>query len=102
MSTLINDENGRPMQLLRMSTVQNVTVSGASAQSAAFGEKTQAVRLIATTRCYVLFGSNPTATNSNSALLEIGIPEYFAVAPGAKLAAIQATAGGALNVVEMV
>lgn len=102
MSVLQNDENGRPMQLLRMLTVQNVTVSGTSAQSAAFGEKTQAVRLISTTRCYVMFGPSPTATTSNGALLEIGIPEYFAVTPGAKLAAIQSTAGGSLNIVEMV
>lgn len=105
MSALVIDEQGRAMPLLRMGAVQNVTVTGAAASTSAFGEKAQVVRLLATTRTYVLIraaGISTAATTGNGVLLEIGIPEYFTVSPGGSLSAIQATAGGTLNIVEMV
>jgi hypothetical protein len=80
-------------------TSQNVTVSGASAQSAPFIQGARLVRLVSTTDCYVAFGTNPTAV-ATSVLLPAGQPEYFAVKPGWRVAAIQATAGGTLNIAE--
>lgn len=104
MSAQVIDDRGHVMPLLRMATVQNVSIAGTAAASSAFGEGVQAVRLVATTRTYVLMrapGVTTAATTSNAALLEIGIPEIFAVQPGGSLSAIQASAGGALNVVEL-
>lgn len=94
------DDNGSPIQATVPVTVQNISYSTA-AQSAAFNAMTKCVRLVASTGCYVLFGSNPTATTSNGARLVTDTPEYFAVKAGDKLSVIQQTASGSLNVTEM-
>lgn len=70
---------------------QTVTISGTSAQSSAFNEQTAVVRVQADFPCFLLFGSNPTATTSKMPLAA-GVPEYFTVVIGAgtKVAAITA------------
>ena len=62
---------------------QALTISGTSAQSSPFNEKTSLVRLQTDTACCVLFGTNPTATTSKM-LLAVNVPEYFAVPIGEK------------------
>jgi hypothetical protein len=89
---------------LRWSGVSDyVTVSGTSAQSAAFGNHTHEVRIVSTTNCHINFGANPTAaaTDNNGIYLPAGVVEYFHVSPGQKVAAIQDSAGGTLCVAEM-
>ena len=79
---------------------QNVSFTGSSAQSSAVAMTTWQVRLIADNDCYVAFGSNPTATTSGT-WLPATSPEFFAVRPGDKIAVIQKSASGTLNVSEM-
>lgn len=60
-------------------TTQTRSVSGASAQSAAFNARTKYVRLYTDTLCYIAFGTNPTAVTASSMPLPAGLPEYFGV-----------------------
>lgn len=98
MSTIVTDENGKAIQAIRQSTVQNVSIGAGSLQSAVFTETL--VRLLPTSACYVRFGENPTVTSANGTLLAAGVPEYFGVVPGQRLAVIQVAAGGTLNITE--
>ena len=66
---------------------QKVTISGTSAQSAAFGCKV--IRVHTDVACHVAFGANPTATTSNMRL-QADTTEYFGVTPGNKVAVIAA------------
>lgn len=64
-------------------TTDQVTAdfTSAAVQSNAFQAGTNFVRLICTVQCSVLFGTNPTAANTNKVLPAL-LPEYFAVPPG--------------------
>lgn len=74
-------------------TDQTVAISGSSAQSAAFNASTHAVMVECDTDCSVIIGANPTATTTNY-LMGDGIPYFFAVVPGQKIAVIANTSGG--------
>lgn len=90
------DDNGNVMQVGRLGTSQNITITTSSQQSNAFTTLgVFAVRVVCTTDCRIAIGSNPTATTS-STLLPAGVPEYFAVREGEKLAVIGTS--GTLNV----
>lgn len=73
--------NARPL------ASQTVSIGGASAQSSAFNNSTNLVRLHADAPCCFLFGSNPTATTSNGRMAT-NQTEYFEVLPGDKVACI--------------
>lgn len=66
---------------------QTLTIAGASAPSAAFGNDTQMVRLHTDAICSVAFGTTPVAT---AAKMRMGAntTEYFGVLPGSKVAVI--------------
>lgn len=82
-------------------TGQAVTITGTSAQSAAFAASTKYIRLVSTTACWIQFGANPTATTTTpSILLAANVPEFFGVTPGQKVAGIQDAAGGKLSIAE--
>lgn len=90
------DDNGNVMQVGRLGTSQNITITGTSQQSAAFTTPgVFAARVVATAECRIAIGANPTATTT-STVLPAGVPEYFSVYPGEKLAVIGTS--GALNV----
>lgn len=65
--------------------------------------QTSHVRLIATSNCWIAFGSAPVAVPSGagSIYLPLGTPEYFWVLPGEKIAVIQDSAAGLLNIAEL-
>lgn len=65
----------------------NISMSGASAQSAAFNANTTLIRVHADAICSVLIGTNPTALTTD-ARMAADQTEYFAVAAGQKIAAI--------------
>lgn len=69
---------------------QQVTASGASAQSAPFGEGTRFVRVHTDAAVRIAIGPNPTAS---AATMRLGAnsTEFFGVRPGHKLAAISSS-----------
>ena len=69
---------------------QTRSLSGSSAQSAAFAKQTRYVRLHTDAVCSFLIGDNPTATTSD-ARLAADQTEYFEVRPDQKVAAITNT-----------
>lgn len=113
--TIIKDRGGLAIQAARPAITQNVSIGSASTQSAAFAagpssygygqaftQKTQHVRVTSTTNCWISFGSSPTAAMaSNSIYLPANSAEYFYVLPGEKIAVIQDTAAGTLNIAEL-
>lgn len=89
------------IQAFKPGTVQVVAYTGTSAASSnAFGTGTHLVRLVATTDCHIKFAGTPTATTSDM-FLPAFTAEYFLAGEGEKVAAIQLSSGGNLNVTEM-
>jgi len=78
---------------------QKKDYSSTSVQSSAFGASTHLVRLVATTNCYVAFGTDPTADTS-SLLLIANVPEFFGVKPGEKVAVLRSASDGTLSIAE--
>lgn len=84
------DIGGEPqMAVLPSLGTQVVTFTTASVQSVAFGNETRFVRVQADTDTCIRGGSNPTAVTTDLRLTA-GVPEYFGVNPGDKIAAISA------------
>ncbi len=99
MTRLLYDETGRPIPVFKLGASQDVPIGGASNPSVAFGSKTTAIRLNADVDCRYAIGSNPTATPT-STRLPAGAIDYVGCAPGDKIAVLQETNGGTLNVTE--
>ena len=64
---------------------QKVTISGTSAQSAAFQQETRMIRVHTDVACHILVGSDPTATVAKLRMAADSV-EYFGVTPGHKVA----------------
>jgi hypothetical protein len=89
---------------LRPLVSYNITTSATSAASAAATTVGVCyVRLAATAACWVKFAATPVADKTTSVYLPAGVPEYVKVpASGVyKVAAIQDSAAGTLNITEM-
>lgn len=69
---------------------QALPLTGASAQSAVFGPTTKVVRVVADVACAIVAGQNPTAAVTDM-YLPANVPEYFAVNPLDRIAAITVT-----------
>jgi len=111
------------VQASRPATTQNITTSGSSQQSAVFAQgptgfnynpdgtpTTQAnntthIRVVCSQAAWIAFGSNPTAVvggaTGTSIFIPAGVPEYFYVNRGDRLAVIQDSASGTLNIAEL-
>ena len=120
--TIKVDQQGLTVQASRPALSQTIAIGAGSIQSAAFSvgptntysqplntpittpNNTTHVRLVATADCWVSFGANPTAAvgGISSILLPAGVPEYFWVLPGEKIAVIQNVGAGSLNIAELV
>lgn len=68
-------------------TPQNITVTGASAQSAALSGDTKMIRAWCDTQSAIEIGANPTASATVSTPLSAGLAEYFNVDPAGLKAA---------------
>lgn len=85
------DYDRRHMQMGQEPGVnQQLTIGAGSVASAAFNGATKFVRLASDAPCRVEFGGAPTAA-STSRRLAAGLPEYFGVSPGMKVAVITTT-----------
>lgn len=100
MSILAMDDFGQRIQALRPGVAQEVPIGPDSQASVGFGAATTVVRLVATSHCRFTLGNAPAATAS-SHYLPAGIPEYFRVVPGEKLAVLRVASDGVLYITEM-
>lgn len=77
------DANGQFAQAASQPVLaeQTVSLSASSAQSSAVNSQTALVRLCSDVNCFVLFGTNPTATTSKMPLVAF-LPEYFVIPSG--------------------
>lgn len=85
---------------IELQPAEDVVIGGASAQSTAAPAETTHARLATTTDVRYLRGSNPTALSS-STLLPSGAVELISCTPGQKIAGIQDSAAGKLNITFM-
>ena len=75
-----------------------VTYTGTAGTTTALPDTTSAVRLLATTDCFIEIGLTPTAVADTGMYLVANIPEYFQAQPNCKVSAIQVSSGGTLYV----
>ena len=61
--------------------IQNLTFT-TEEKSSAFNALTRIVRLVSTVDCFVLFGNDPTVTDTTGIKLLAGQPEYFGLPDG--------------------
>lgn len=69
-------------------STEDVDTSATSSQSSAFAANCRFIRVVSDANLRITFGVDPTAT-ATSMPIRADQPEYFAVAPGLKLAAIE-------------
>lgn len=119
--TIKVDEHGLTVQAARPALCYNIAVGAASVPSPAFQTKnptpffadgtvnavnqnTNHIRVVSSTACWLAFGTAPVAAigGATSILIPANVPEYFWVYPGEKIGVIQDSAGGTLNVAELV
>jgi len=87
---------------MRPATSYNVAIGSSSAASTTpVSAGIRHVLLVATSACYVKFGTAPTADTSTSMMLPPNWPQVFVIRPGEVIAAIQVSASGTLNVTEL-
>lgn len=98
MANIVRSDHGDAVQVIGLGTVQTVAVSSSSAATSN-AVTSNVVRLLSTTDCHVTFAESPTATTSMTRLVA-NVPEYFAITPGHKVAAIRSSADGTLYVTE--
>jgi hypothetical protein len=92
MKHLLLDDNGAAMPVICVGDQTPIVVNGvgASAQSAVISAtEDTVVRLYPSLDCYILFGTDPTATTS-SMPMTAKFPEYFVVKAGHKIACLNA------------
>jgi len=85
------DVNGKTVEAAQLPplAVQNITISGTSAQCAALNANTKFVRLIGDVGFRIEVGANPTATSTDQRRLADN-PEFFGVNPKHKISAVTA------------
>jgi len=118
--TIRKDRGGLAVQASRPFSTQNVTIGPTSNASTAFtvaasqpypnaggqmfnaSQTTLHVRVVSSSNCWLAFGAAPTATmGAGSTYLPANLPEYFFVNAGEKIAVIQDTVAGTLNIAEL-
>jgi len=85
----------------RIGTHQSVAYTGTAGTVAnVVSAGVQKVRVVASSACYIAIGVSPTATTAGI-YLPADTVEYFTIAAGEKVSAIQFSAGGTLHVTEV-
>jgi len=71
---------------------QQVSFTGTSGESAAFGATTRVIRVSADSICRIKISTAGTAVTATTGMrLSLGVAEYFNVSPGDKISAIVAS-----------
>lgn len=98
---LAQDDNSRPIQVFGLGAAQDVAITAASVQSAAFSttNRSRIIRVNADADCRIVIGVNPTAVATSSRLIA-GTTEYFKCEIGDKIAVIRDGTDGILSVTE--
>lgn len=101
MTILARDQFGAAIPVIYPGASQSLSFAAASAQSAPVGADTTIVRLLATgADCRIAIGADPTANATSTPVME-RVPEFFAIRPGERIAAIRhAAVDGTLNITE--
>jgi hypothetical protein len=91
----INPLKPAASQMLQLPAVPpaagQILTYSATAASSAFAASTHYVRLVSDADCHLEFGAGAISATVNSVVkLTAGLPEYFCVTPGHKVAAIAA------------
>lgn len=73
-----------------------VAYTGTAGTTTAFPASTNAVRVIATTDCFVRIGASPTAVADVDVYLPAYVAEYFTCPPNGKVSAVQVAAAGTI------
>jgi hypothetical protein len=85
----------------RIGTHQSIAYTGTAGTVAnAVSSGCYRVRVCLTSAGYIAIGTSPTATTAGI-YMPADSPEYFTVAPGEKVSAIQLSAGGTLHITEV-
>jgi hypothetical protein len=94
------DQHGHRVQALRFGTTIHVAYTSTAGTTAAVGRRTSLVMIRASTTCFLAYGTNPTATTSDTPI--VADVNYFVLCnPGDKFSAIQESSGGTLYVTEL-
>lgn len=78
----------------------SATYTATAGTTAATTSTASKIRVVCTTAAFVKIGANPTATAADMPMTA-NVPEYFDVAPGDKVSAIESSADGTVYVTEM-
>jgi hypothetical protein len=83
-------------------THQSVAYTASAGTSTAVGSQTYAVRVVSTSDAYIYMDAAGTAASSSIGWYLPSLkPEVFKVNPGWKISAVQVSAGGSLDIVEV-
>lgn len=93
MALFPQDENSKPISVLRISTTEEVDGTSASAQNTTAYDKDTVIRIVSDAAVNVAVGTNPTATGT-TAFLPANVIEYLKMNDGDKIAVL----GGVLNI----
>lgn len=99
MPVLAIDDFGERIQALRPGAAQTIPIGSATQSSGTFG--VAVLRLVATSPCFIAFGTAPFADAAGGHYLPQGAPEYFRTAAGDRVAVIRAADDGLLHISEM-
>jgi hypothetical protein len=88
----------RERAVFRLGTAENVTTSGTSAASSAIPAQHYEVRVYCTEATYVRVGDGTPTAVVGDTLVGAGGVEYFRCSPGQRVAGLQVSTGGIMNV----
>jgi hypothetical protein len=101
------DSNGKGFQAIYPGATQKISFTGTASSSTAFlsasdSQGSGMVEIFATTDCWILFGTSPTATASagTSVFIPAGLTRYYAYKSGEKLSVIRSTTSGDLHITQ--
>jgi hypothetical protein len=86
----------------RLGTNTNITMSGSSQATAAFGAQTYMIRVATSGQPgFIKIGDGTPTAAATDPLIGANVVDYFACTPGQKAAVLQAGTAGSISITEM-